>query len=783
MKFRYIIFTFLLYVPFLLNAQYNNYRFSHITDLDGLSNGLVYDFKIDKTGFLWIATQGGLNKYDGYKFSIYKHVQGDSTSIPDNWINSIQIDSKGNLWVICWNGNISRFIPEKNSFENFSVPHINNKNYNFLRLQKSFIDDNDNLWICTWGNGIYKFDTNIHTFEVFNSFKGLETSSCIITRDKELWLGSHSNGLFRINLSSGEIVNYNSNNSIKRITNNYVTRVLEDDNGNIWIGTYGGGLNLFDMENDIIINYNNYNGFTGKNITSLYKTKENEIWVGTDGNGVYYLDRENDCFHNIRNNPADPYSLAYNRVQSIFEDESGIIWIGTFSKGISKFDKRINSFHHIKNDPLKKNTIINNFIKSIYEADNGDIWFGTYSGITVFDKDLSFKKNILNRTDPNKMLENNRIRSIYRDSEGFIWLATWGGGIFRYSPKRSEFTNLEKLITTKDIAISKYTKDIIEDKTHFYFATEDGLVRMNKKSRKINLYTLDPSDSTKLNSSQIGRLFIDSYDNFWIATRVGLHLFDRKTETFSRFLHNPYDSTSIADSRVVSIFQDSQNSLWIGTYGGGLNKFDYSTKTFSSYTEKDGLPDNIVYEMEEDENNNLWISTNNGLCKFNINTARIKNYFFKDGIQSNEFNGGASLKSSNGRFFFGGVNGVTAFFPKELFRKKSRPRIALTGFFVDGAIKNHLFSNISNATLVLSHDQNNIGFTFSALDFSDPSSNRYVYKLDGFDNEWVNAKNRNYGSYTNVDPGEYDLIIRGTNSDGLWNIKGEKLHIIITPPF
>ncbi|MEN8193374.1 MAG: two-component regulator propeller domain-containing protein [Bacteroidota bacterium] len=789
------IILFLLFFQFNLNAQPREVNFEHLSGKEGLSQGYITSIVQDSLGFIWVGTQDGLNKYDGYKFTVFTHSETDSNTISDNWVKSVVIDKDQNIWVGTGGKGVTKlsYDGKKNVRYPFNVVDSSGLCHGFI--SEMMIDSDDLIWFATWGGGLCKYDPEANFFTHYNKNDNYENAisdneiSTLYEDSKGyIWLGTFKSGIDRFNKKTREVINYkHDENDPTSLCFNWVTAISEDNKGNLWIGTYGGGLDRFNFISEEFYHYNISNfevhGFKDSLITKIFKDSDNNLWIGTDGGGVYIYDEELDYFDNFPMDPTDPSTLNDNRIWSITEDNSGIIWIGGFSGGLNKYDKSKNWFKHYRSNPYNPNSLRDNFVKAIIVDKYNKLWVGHDQGITIIDRGKNEYKHFC-MEDGEGCLKNNKIRALLEDIDGSIWIGTWGGGIAKYDPVTEKYKHYTSN-PDDDFALSeKYIRDIyLDSKDQVWICTSRGLNKFIRETDQFEVYLNDPNNPESLCDNQLYVIIEDTYGDYWIGTRNGLCRLNPTTNKFETFVHHH------VNDRIRSIYQDSNGQLWIGTFGGGLNLFNYKTKEFTSYTIDDGLANNVVYEIVEDNRSLLWLSTNKGLSLLDAKTMTFKNYTISDGLQSNEFNGGASFKSKEGELFFGGVNGMNSFF----FTREniSVPSIVITEFKIlndiitPGSHPEILIDDINNLNEIqLNHIQDYISFEFAALQYTAPSKNEFKYILEEFENEWnyVDASKR-YATYTNLDPGEYTFKIIGSNNDGVWNEKGVSLSIIITPPW
>lgn len=781
--------------------QGQNLRFEHITIEDGLSQGYVTSIIQDKYGFLWFGTQDGLDKYNGYGFTYYKYDENDSTSLSDNWVTAIVEDSIGNIWVGTAGHGLYKI----------SSDRVNNKRYpigttdgsNSVYIGKLAVDNTNILWIGTWGNGIYLFNPTTESLEQIqnepgneNSLSNNRISSMIEDSKGYFWIGTHEGGLNRYDKETKSFKRYlNEPDNESSISFNWVSALCEDSDGNIWVGTYGNGLNKMDRFRDKFTRYTIENaerhGFRDSLVSVIYEDTEGTLWIGSDGGGLYRYNKVKDSFDNFREDPTNLHGLNDNRIWSVCEDRSGILWFGGFSGGVNKFDKSKNQFIYYGSNPYETNSLKNNFVKAVLIDDDNKLWVGTNGGITIIDREKNKYKHLQHDKNNPNSLSNNYIRAIIQDDTGNYWIGTWGAGLNRYNRKTGRITRFINKPNNPNSIVENFIRRLYYDgKGNLWIATTLGLSKLNLGKMQFTNYQHDPDDPNTLSDNRLYTLMEDSKGNLWIGSAAGLNKFNPTNQQFTVYLHDPDNPASISDSRIRSLYEDQSGIIWVGTYGGGINKFDPNTESFTSYTDRDGLPNNVVYEILEDDRLNLWFSTNKGLCKFNPRKLTFKTYQVQDGLQSNEFNGGAAFRSKLGEMFFGGVNGLNSFFPDNIHDNPHIPPIAITEFrvlnnLVEPSKNNPILKKSINDIdrIDLQYDQNVFSFEFAALEFTAPTKNEYKYYLEGFHESWQNAGTRRYVNYTNLDPGEYIFHVKGSNNDGVWNEEGISLAITIHPPF
>lgn len=800
----------LLYlVPGLFSLD-SRIRFALLTTENGLSQNSVNCIVQDKRGFMWFGTQDGLNRYDGSEFAIYKYDPMDPHSLSDSYIISNLEDRSGVLWFGTYNGGLNKFDREKEKFTRYrhNPNNPNSLNNNYVRAIFESPKNPGVLWIGTNG-GLNKFVVKEERFAHYkhdpenpNSLSHDHVLT-IFESSKEpgiLWIGTED-GLNKFDIEEGHFIHYrNIPADPNSLSDNMVFSVYEDRSAAFYIGT-DDGLNVFDRETETFTRYmhdpDNPKSLSNNHIRTIYESSSEPgiTWIGTYGGGINRFDPGKGEFRRWVNEPGNPDSLANDFILFLYEDRSEITWIGC-DGGLNLFDRRQKKFTHYQHNPNDPNSLNHDDVRSIFEDRDGMIWIGTYGGgISRFDrKTEKFIHYTSEPADPGS-LSSDSVRVIFEGSQGMLWIGTYDGGLDKFDRKKGQFTHYRHEPGNPHSLGADYIRSIFEDsRNNLWIGTYDGgLNRFDRKREQFIRYTRDPGNPKSISHNRVFALFEDKQGKLWVGTAGGLNRFDPETEEFTRYVHRPDDFNSLGKDMVMCIFEDSSGIIYVGTYGGGLNRFDRETGFFTRITEKEGLPSNVVYGILEDDRGNLWLSTNNGLSKYDPRDREFKNYDVGDGLQENEFNAGAYLKSRKGELFFGGFNGFNIFRPEQIEDNPYIPPVVITGFRLFNKpvpIKNENEKNVilkksitETETIRLYHHDNVFSFTYAALHYMTPGKNKYKYMLDGLDKDWNRVGARNFAAYTYVPPGDYTFRVTGTNNDGKWNEEGASLKIIVIPPF
>lgn len=808
-KFLLNIFLLLLILSiFVVHASPFGARFERISREQGLSHTTVYDINQDSHGYIWVGTGDGLNRFDGYSFKVFRNVVGDDKSLSNNRVMVIYEDSQQQLWIGTRGGGLNRFDKQSDSFVRYRFSSEDESSLSNDDVRAIFEDSSGNLWVGT-RNGLNLFDPQSNRFTRFvhdksdayslshNRISALEEHS-----SGKLWVATLGGGLNLFDQQSGRFDHFRyKRDDASSLSSDRIYTLHYDQNDRLWIGTLDDGLNRLDKRSQTFVRYPYADGSTNSlshgRVLSIVDDYLGRIWIGTYGGGINRLDPNTGKIHEYRSNGLDNTSISSNRIHKVFADVNGEIWVGTASGGLNKHNIRSERFGHVYRNAEVPNTLSLNSVSALFVQRDGTLWVGTFGGgLNRFDTQqggfVYYKRD---ENQPGSISDNN-VRDIIEDQKGNLWVSTFGGGLNYYDSATDKFTvfkHQQDLSTS--ISSNSLSSLLIDENQVLWVGTSNGgLNRFDAQTGHFKSFEHDTRDNRSISSNNVVSLYQDSDGIIWIGTSGGgLNRFESKTEQFTHYRHNPADSQSLSHDVVLSIIEDSQNRMWIGSRGG-FNRFFRHTGKFERYGISEGLVNDVVHGMLPDANGNLWFSTNDGLSQFNPVDKSFRHYRSKDGLQSNEFNRHAYFKSEQGELFFGGINGFNRFFPTTIVEDSKLPPVVLTEFRLfnqpvevgvvndeDGVFKIDQPIDQLKA-LELDYGQNLVSFEFSALHFTDPSSNLFAYMLEGWDKEWImtDAKNRR-ATYTNIPPGHYVLRIKASNHYGHWNEEGKSLPIRIFP--
>ncbi len=783
-----------LIIPiFITVIQAQQLRFENLGTNEGLSQSQVNCVLLDKKGFLWFGTQDGLNKYDGYSFTIFRNEPGNSNSISNNNVLELA-EYDGKIWIGTHGGGLDVLNPTTGKFCHYNLSSDSISLFQHNIVSAIFFDSFGKLWLGTEGNGLLNLDYKKNKLISYCPKKGDNysissniVSSIVEDKNGYLWVGTEK-GLDKFDRKSGKFEKYFSKKKLKDgLSDDEINFLFLDQNEILWIATEKGGLNKFDLSTKKFSSFqnvrNNLNSITSNSVTTIFEDDKNCLWIGTNS-GLNIFDRKTGKFSVFRHEIGNHNSISNDHILCMLKDNSGVLWIGTIEGGINKLSPSANRFQSVQHISGKQNGLSNNSIWSFCQDKDGILWIGTEKdGLNAYDrKNNSFnyyKHNPLN----NNSLSFNYITALFVDDENKIWIGTYGNGLDIFDKKSGKFFHFKPDKKNNFSISGDRIGCIYQDKSgDIWVGTTDGLNLFDKKNHRFIHYLNNPSDPTTISNDNVLSIFEDSEGTLWLGTYGGgLNKFDKKSGKSERFLHNVKDPATISDNTVMTICEDRNGFLWIGT-DIGLNKFDKKTKKFKRFSLKDGLPNHIIYGILPDENDNLWICTNNGISKYNLYKNTFTNYTVNNGLQSNEFNQGATYKNPQGEMFFGGINGYNSFFPNSIVDNVHIPSVVITKVKIwNDVVSPDRYS--SDNELTVSYSENFLSFEFSSLDFSDPKMNQFKYKMFGFDKYWIGPDHQRFASYTNLNPGTYYFNVIASNNDGVWNKKGATLKIIVLPPY
>jgi ligand-binding sensor domain-containing protein/serine phosphatase RsbU (regulator of sigma subunit) len=743
----------------------------------------------DSQGFIWLGTQDGLCRYDGYGFATYRNNPLDTGSIQNNYIYSIAEDRKGRLWIGT-GGGLSMIDRKTYRFRNFrSIPGDPNS-LSGDRIYFVYEDRQGSIWAKTHQSldridpGSFEVTRFTHYNDLFTASTDLSDFSLYEDSRSQLWVGT-KDGLMLFDRQLNLFKRYaHDPSNPKSISNDRIKAICEDGEGNLWVGTENG-LNRLSTDRKNFTRYYqspaNGTPLPGNVVNDLQFDRKGFLWIGTDL-GLCSFDTKQNTFTSYRDLFFQGEKLALAQVTSIIEDKSGILWIGTL-QGLIKWDRRGSRFKSYSSSSNGSPLFSNNFVASIFQNDDGNVWVGTWgAGLHIFNPKTLQNIRYSSET-PSRRIVNNFVHVICKTRKGEILIGT-RDGVQLYQPDSKRFVDYfsAKGIPQNQIFSNNRVYAIVEDaRGNLWIGTRIGLHRVSSSAIRSLYY--DINDSLSISSNEVYDVIIDSEGLVWVGTRNGLNCIDPSTLVAKRFFQSgQYTGNELISDEILCLHQDRRGLIWIGTVAG-LHRYDKNTGRFELVTSFRNLPSNLVNSIEEDDRGNIWVSTNWGIAMFNPITNEIKTFDVNDGIQSQEFNIGSSYKSRTGEIFFGGISGYSSFYPDSLFSFQQPPPIAITTIEVFGANNREVIPADGLSEITLNRKFSLLTIEFAALDFTRPEKNAFRYRMEGLEDQWIDIGTRHSATFSHLQEGVYHFRVVGANSDLVWNDEGKTIKITVVASF
>ncbi|MEM7355176.1 MAG: two-component regulator propeller domain-containing protein, partial [Acidobacteriota bacterium] len=701
-----------------------------------------------------IGTEGGgLSRWQHASddFVNYRHDPEDPQSLPSNRIRAIVPNPTGGLWIGTSDSGLALFDPATGTAEHLRHQASDPRSLVSDSIRALRIDRLNNLWVGTMG-GLEVYDPGTGGFIHYRHDPANPAS----------------------------------------LSDDRVLSILEDRDGVLWIGTYSG-LNRFVRATTNFTHYRNdpddSTSLSENRVRTLFEDGQGRLWIGTNG-GLNLLQPDTESFARYRHLPSDPTTISGDRVMSIYQDRGGVLWAGTLDTGVNKWNTITWSIPHYKHDPSNPAGLSANMILAFSEGRDGKLWVGTVDhGLDRLDRDSGEFEHFRHDPDEPRSLGGDRVTALLHDRDDVLWVGTATGGLNRFDPARSEFERYQHDRDQPGSLGSNAVMSLFEDSRGVLWVGTygAGLGQFDRTADTFAHFRNDPADPMSLSHDQVSCLAEDAAGSLWAGTFDGLNRFDPRAGTFLRFESDPARPEGLAHDMVTALHVDPEGVLWIGTHGGGLDRLidldqQSGVARFRNYSERDGLPNQVIWGILSESSDALWLATNRGIVRFDPASETFKTYNTSHGVQSDEFNLGAHYRSTGGEMFFGGINGFNAFYPDRIESNSHVPPVVLTSFLkfnqpvaLAGPI--HQIEEIT-----LGHRDSVFSFEFAALDYTAPEKNRYAYKLDGLTSDWIDLGHLHRASFTNLDPGKYTLQVKGANSDGLWNEEELTLRLTVVPP-
>jgi diguanylate cyclase (GGDEF)-like protein len=756
-------------------------RFDRLSLEEGLSQSTVQDILQDRQGYVWLATEDGLNRHDGHAFKVYRHEPGDAGSLPSSFVWDVEEDQGGNLWVATSAG-LARL--DRATDRVTRITALPARNARALR----FSSDGAILWVGTRDAGVFRFEVQGGQWRRFAHADGDATSladdrvyALLVDRRGRLWVGTDG-GLDRLGEDGTSFTHVPWPGGAASPGEWKVRALIEDQDGAIWVGTSANGVGRLDPATGAWRRFRADPGQPGSlahdQVRALLQDDEGRLWVGT-GDGLDLFDPVRETFSHYRHDPRQPRGLGDGHVLALAQDRGGVLWVGTRLGGAHKWNPLSWQFGHVAPQPEEAGGLGSGYVTSFSEDRAGRLWIGTFdAGVYAMDRTtgrMAAHRHVPGRADS---LPSDRVMALRHDHRGHLWIGTQDAGLVRFDAASGAFKQFRSDPRRPDGLSTDGVTALLEgqDGLMWLGTYGGGLERFDPQTERFAHFRHDADDPSTLSGDRISSLAEAADGRLWVGTmEAGLNLLDPRSGRAERFAHRADDPASLPSDTVHTLFVDAAGQLWIGTHSG-LSRM-LAGGGFETFTTRAGLPSDVVYGVRADAQGRLWLSTNNGLSRFDPRTREFVNYAVSHGLQAAEFNYGAWYQSPSGELAFGGVAGFNLFRPDRLKQVTQPPAVVLTALTVGHRPVGGPPDVVRE--LSLGFRDKVLGIEFAALDFTAPDRNRFAYKLDGFDPDWVPLAGRRSVTYTNLSPGRYTFRLRGANADGRWNEEGLALPVAV----
>jgi diguanylate cyclase (GGDEF)-like protein len=762
-------------------------RFEHLSLEEGLSQAAVMKVVQDRRGYIWLATEDGLNRYDGTGFRVYRHDATDPASLPDNFIWDVEEDAQGSVWIAT-RGGLCRWDRATDQIVRQDTPGV--RNIRVLRYQAKA----NSLWIGTRESGILRLDLATGTMQRFAHAEGDKDSladdriyALYVDGKDRLWVGTEA-GLDLLKADGRGFTHQlrtAADGSAAGTTR--VRAILADDMGALWVGTAGGGLNRLDLARGSVQRFRHdaavATSMASDDVRALLQDSAGRLWVGT-AEGLDLYDHERGTFAHYRNDPRNLGSLADNHVLSLAQDRGGVIWVGTRMGGVHKWNPLSWQFGHVAPDPDNPRGLGGGKVTALAEDRAGGLWIGTYgAGLYAMDRASGDMKAYRYDAKDPRSLPSDTVTALRHDYQNNVWIGTVDAGLVRLERASGAFKSYPHDPKNPEGLSARGVTAILEDpERRLWIGTYGGgLERFDPDTEEFVHHRHDPKDDSSISGDRVAAIVEAGDGRLWVGTmETGLNLLDPRTGRFERFNHRADDPSSLPSDAIHGLHVDVAGTLWVGTHSG-LSQMQPDGRSFKTWNTRNGLSSDVIYAIANDRHGRLWLSTNSGLSVFNLRGEQFVNYGISNGLQAREFNFGAWYQSTSGELFFGGLNGFNAFVPDRIRQLAQAPEVVLTGVNVDHRPLGGAPPDETRG-IKLGFRDKVLSLDFAALEFTAPHRNAFSYKLEGFDPEWVSLSGKGHVTYTNLNPGRYTFLLRGANSDGRWNEKALAVPVDVAAP-
>lgn len=768
----------------ITDLKFNHFGLSH-----GLSQVTAMQLLEDDQGYIWVGTQDGLNRFNGYNFKTFRSNPEDPHSLSNGHINCMIQTSKGQI-IVGTNQGLNLFDGQTESFNVILSDSSLSEGLSHNNITALLEDRQHRVWFGT-ENGLNLMYTDSSNFQQFSSLapSSQELSNDFITalfEDQEgnIWIGT-KNGLNCFNNKRQTVTQFYKDSRKYPLSDNGVNKLHQDQQGILWVGTEKG-LTQFDFKKGQTKHFLHDpfdpNSLSADRIFSILEDSDQNLWIGTATGGLNLYDDTKKRFTRFQSQTSDPKSLSQNTVWSILEDRSKNLWVGVSSEGVNFHNPQTRKVKHYRYDPSSLVSLQDNAVRSVLVDNRNQLWVGSFTGLTIIDRENNLSRRYQHHPENPHSLSADYVLSLLQDHQNRVWLGT-GNGLNLYDARRDEFIRYSGHNGTslQNIEIGVLREG--HQKRLWIGTINHGVFLLDADKGYVKSIYIN-QERTSTSQSPVTCITQDSQNRVWVGAESGLYLFDDTSETLV-----PFVSDIIKNNGVLNITEGQRGEIWVGT-NNGLYSIDPITRSFQVYHEKDGLSNSVIYGNLIDDHGKLWLSTNKGINQFDPETETFIVYDEADGFQANEFNSKAYYKDNDGLLYFGGVRGLSVFHPDDLKKNEQSPRVVLTDFLLfnqsvaisDSSVLKQSLDHTEE--IVLTYDQDMFAFEYSALNYRQAEKNQFAYKLEPFHRDWIytDATDRK-AVFTRIPAGDYTFLVKASNDDGVWNEAGKSIQLTILPPW
>lgn len=795
------------WMPLSAQKETPNYQFKHITSTDGLSHNSISAIIQDSDGIMWIGTFDGLNRYDGRSFQTFYYDESDATTISNNTIWDIIESKNGDLWMVTYKG-LNRFSKKTGKFERYLMDDEHDQ------LNSIVEDIHGNIWVVSLGVGLIKLSegqSRDDGAEARRDVTIIPLPSTHLTGDHltylhyhpddpdGIWVGSKS-GFSRISLIDFTVEKIDLSAALTDDDlNSSIGKIIRDKDGIFWLSSSSNGMIKYDPKDKTTQRFkhdpDDMNSLSGDRINQMCEDQNENIWIAIYGNGVNVLNKKTNKITQILNDPNNSSSLSTDIVTNVYADKDNNMWIGTSGGGINLYNPNKSSFLHYKNLPGNDLSLSSNHVSTILHDSKGQTWIGTHgtgvNKIEFSDGFTSMQTNKHHQQGDDNGLVTNRIAKIYENKYGDILIGYIGVGISVYDEQHDRFKSFLNAPGEFDLLKGESCYIFHEDNNdHLWIGARQGVYRYNYLTYQLEKLEGKDKAISKLSSNGCNSILEDESGYLWFGmVNRGVARYDPRTEEVLSFQNKAGDDSNLISNAVLTMTKDATGNLWIGTWAGGLSKLDPITYEITNYRRSDGLPNDVVYSIQEDANNDLWLSTNKGVSHFNPRTERFKNYSTANGLQGEEYNSGSGfIDPVSGTIFFGGVNGVNIFNPEDLKSDASAVDLYISGLtrYRSQHAKTTAYHEVglrNRSSLELSYLDHTLVFDITAINYADPEEVKLEYQLEGVNQSWTSIGDMSEIRIVNLNSGTYTLKVRALKDNRMIDGAMTEIDITVHPPW